>query len=58
MDDTESIVVKDTWVDLLTPHTEGMVLNYLRLKGVLNLDLMTPHMDSELSMIESLEIAF
>jgi hypothetical protein len=50
MDDTASIVVKDTWVDLSTPHTEGMVLNYLRLKGVL--DFMTLHMDSELSMIE------
>ena len=50
MDDTASIVVKDTWVDLSTPHTEGMVLNYLRLKGVL--DFTTPHTDSELSMIE------
>jgi len=50
MDDTESIVVKGTWVDLSTRHTEGMVLNYLRLKGVL--DLMIPHTDSELSMIE------
>ena len=50
MDDTVSIVVKDTWVDLSTPHTEGMVLNYLRLKGVL--DFTTPHTDSELSMIE------
>jgi hypothetical protein len=50
MDDTALIVVKDTWVDLLTPHTEGMVLNYLRLKGVL--DFMTPYTDSELSMIE------
>jgi hypothetical protein len=50
MDDMASIVVKDTWVDLSTPHTEGMVLNYLRLKGVL--DFTTPYMDSELSMIE------
>jgi hypothetical protein len=50
MDDTASIVVKDTWVDLSTPHTEGMVLNYLRLKGAL--DFATPHTDSELSMIE------
>jgi hypothetical protein len=50
MDDTASIVVKDTWVDLSTPHTEGMVLNYLRLKGVL--DFTTPYTDSELSMIE------
>jgi hypothetical protein len=50
MDDTASIVVKDTWVDLLTPHTEGMVLNYLRLKGVL--DFTTLYTDSELSMIE------
>ena len=50
MDDTASIVVKDTWVDLSTPHTEGMVLNYLQLKGVL--DFTTLHTDSELSMIE------
>ncbi|KAG1816435.1 uncharacterized protein BJ212DRAFT_1480884 [Suillus subaureus] len=27
-------VVKDTWVDLTTPHTEGMILNYLWLKGI------------------------
>ena len=50
MDNTESIVVKDTWLDIETPHTEGMILNYLRLKGVL--DLTTPHTDSELSTIE------
>lgn len=34
MADMESIVVKDTWLDLAMPHMEGMVLNYLRLKGV------------------------
>ncbi|KAG2134041.1 uncharacterized protein EDB93DRAFT_1254650 [Suillus bovinus] len=34
MVDMESIVVKDTWLDLTMPHTEGMALNYLQLKGV------------------------
>jgi len=29
MDNIELIVVKDTWVELLTHHIEDMVLNYL-----------------------------
>ncbi|KAG1720070.1 uncharacterized protein EDB91DRAFT_1257199 [Suillus paluster] len=34
MEKEVDVVVKDTWVDLTAPHTEGMILNYLRLKGV------------------------
>ncbi|KAG1737845.1 uncharacterized protein EDB91DRAFT_1249522 [Suillus paluster] len=35
MEDDVAVVVKDTWVNLTAPHTEGMILNYLRLKGVM-----------------------
>lgn len=35
MEDDVAVVVKDTWVDLTAPHTEGMILNYLRLKGIM-----------------------
>ncbi|KAG1787966.1 uncharacterized protein HD556DRAFT_1448294 [Suillus plorans] len=34
MENEVDVVVKDTWVDLTAPHTEGMILNDLRLKGV------------------------
>lgn len=34
MEKEVDVVVKDTWVDLTAPHTEGMILNYLRLKGI------------------------
>ncbi|KAG2110201.1 uncharacterized protein F5147DRAFT_772474 [Suillus discolor] len=34
MENEVDVVVKDTWVDLTAPHTEGIILNYLWLKGV------------------------
>ncbi|KAG2039340.1 hypothetical protein BDR03DRAFT_1008975 [Suillus americanus] len=37
MKDDVAVVVKDTWVDLTAPHTEGMILNYLQLKGVMGI---------------------
>ncbi|KAG0705537.1 hypothetical protein DFH29DRAFT_996854 [Suillus ampliporus] len=35
MEDDVAVVVKDTWVDLTAPPTEGMILKYLQLKGVI-----------------------
>ncbi|KAG1744089.1 uncharacterized protein EDB91DRAFT_1080896 [Suillus paluster] len=37
IEDDVAVVVKDTWVDLTAPLTEGMILNYLRLKGVMGI---------------------
>lgn len=35
MEDEVAIVVKDTWIDFSAAPSEGMILNFLRLKGVM-----------------------